>query len=192
MGDATWLSSPVPLTLEGSYVLHQMFRFRRTAWRQEESFIAIASSSRPSQYSKRWRAVPPSFHISATKATCCLFTSATRSKTSISAELAIAQTELADFLEPVHSYLSVVELGLYESSAKTYAELAAKGFAAPFGGMANGAGRGHGPPVRRHVVAPLPANSRGHDISASIRWIAAAAKLKTGTRYHGRAPAHDA
>jgi chlorite dismutase len=35
--------------------------------------------------------------------------------------------ELADFLEPTHSYLSVVELGLYESTAKTYAALADKG-----------------------------------------------------------------
>jgi chlorite dismutase len=35
--------------------------------------------------------------------------------------------ELTDFLEPTHSYLSVVELGLYESTAKTYAELTAKG-----------------------------------------------------------------
>jgi chlorite dismutase len=39
------------------------------------------------------------------------------------AELAIDQLEFADFLEPVHSYLSVVELGLYDSTAKTYAEL---------------------------------------------------------------------
>jgi peroxiredoxin len=39
------------------------------------------------------------------------------------AELAVAQMEFGDFLEPTHSYLSVVELGLYESSAKTYAQL---------------------------------------------------------------------
>jgi chlorite dismutase len=43
------------------------------------------------------------------------------------AELAIAEMELTDFLEPTHSYLSVVELGLYESSAKTYATLSEKG-----------------------------------------------------------------
>jgi chlorite dismutase len=39
------------------------------------------------------------------------------------AELALAQTEFAHFLEPTYSYLSVVELGLYESSGKTYAQL---------------------------------------------------------------------
>jgi chlorite dismutase len=47
------------------------------------------------------------------------------------AELALAQLDLFDYLEPVHSYLSVVELGLYESSAKTYAQLAERGVA-PF------------------------------------------------------------
>ena len=34
-------------------------------------------------------------------------------------ELELAQTDLYEYLEPTHSYLSVVELGLYESSAKT-------------------------------------------------------------------------
>jgi hydrogen peroxide-dependent heme synthase len=42
-------------------------------------------------------------------------------------ELSLAQTELSDFLEPTHSYVSVVELGLYESSVKAYAGLAEKG-----------------------------------------------------------------
>jgi chlorite dismutase len=44
-------------------------------------------------------------------------------------ELELAQTHLNAFLQPQHSYLSVVELGLYESSAKNYAALAEKGFA---------------------------------------------------------------
>jgi hydrogen peroxide-dependent heme synthase len=42
-------------------------------------------------------------------------------------ELALAQIDLHDFLEAQSSYLSVVELGLYESSTKTYATLAAEG-----------------------------------------------------------------
>jgi chlorite dismutase len=43
-------------------------------------------------------------------------------------ELDLAQTEFSNFLTPVHSYVSVVELGLYESSRKTYEAAAAKGF----------------------------------------------------------------
>ncbi len=39
------------------------------------------------------------------------------------AELALNRLRFLDFLEPTHSYLSVVELGLYESSVKTYTNL---------------------------------------------------------------------
>jgi peroxiredoxin len=41
-------------------------------------------------------------------------------------ELLLAQTELYGFLELSYSYLSIVELGLYESTAKTYGALAAR------------------------------------------------------------------
>ncbi len=44
-------------------------------------------------------------------------------------EVALAKLELAEYLEIVHSYLSVVELGLYESTSKTYQALEEKGFA---------------------------------------------------------------
>jgi chlorite dismutase len=43
------------------------------------------------------------------------------------AELRIRRLGLAAFLEPTSSYLSVAELGLYESSVKTYASLAERG-----------------------------------------------------------------
>jgi len=42
------------------------------------------------------------------------------------AELAFARLEFSDYLEPTASYLSVVELGLYESTAKIYKELTEK------------------------------------------------------------------
>ena len=43
------------------------------------------------------------------------------------AELRVSRSSLNEFLEPTSSYLSVVELGLYEASVKLYGELAAKG-----------------------------------------------------------------
>jgi len=43
------------------------------------------------------------------------------------AELDVARLRLAEFLEPTSSYLSVVELGLYESTLKTYKALAEQG-----------------------------------------------------------------
>ena len=44
-----------------------------------------------------------------------------------SAELQLSSLALWDFLEPVDSFLSVVELGLYDSSVKTYQSLAERG-----------------------------------------------------------------
>ena len=46
-------------------------------------------------------------------------------------ELDLAQTRMSEFLTPTHSYVSVVELGLYESTRKTYEAAASKG-AEPF------------------------------------------------------------
>jgi chlorite dismutase len=45
------------------------------------------------------------------------------------AESTISKLRFNDFLEPVHSYVSVVELGLYESTAKTYESLSQAGIA---------------------------------------------------------------
>ncbi len=42
------------------------------------------------------------------------------------AELIVARSELNEYLEPTTSYLSVIELGLYELSVKLYSELVAK------------------------------------------------------------------
>ena len=46
-----------------------------------------------------------------------------------SAELQLNRTEFAEFLEPVHSYVSVIELGLYDSSVKLFRSLAERGIA---------------------------------------------------------------
>jgi chlorite dismutase len=40
------------------------------------------------------------------------------------AQLQLARLRLSDYLEPTSSYLSIIELGLYESTSDTYAELA--------------------------------------------------------------------
>jgi chlorite dismutase len=45
------------------------------------------------------------------------------------AELQLDRTRLQEFLEPVHSYLSVIELGLYDSSVKLFRQLTERGVA---------------------------------------------------------------
>ena len=122
----------VPLTLEGASVLHQMMRFRRSDWRAlsaesrgeilEEATRALAAWERPG--GGRQSAV---YSLLGHKGDL-LFLHFRRSFEELNqAQLDLARLRLGDYLEPTTSYLSVVELGLYESTAKVYGELAAKG-----------------------------------------------------------------
>ncbi len=43
------------------------------------------------------------------------------------AELQLANLRLSDYLEPTTSYLSIIELGLYDSTLKIYKELTDQG-----------------------------------------------------------------
>ena len=125
----------VPLTMEGSYVLHQIFRFARSEWRQQEVFHCDRIVQRASETlaameagTKGGNPKPTAIYSMIGHKGDLMFVHFRDSLDDLHrAELAIEQMELTDFLEPTHSYLSVVELGLYESTAKTYAELTAKG-----------------------------------------------------------------
>jgi hydrogen peroxide-dependent heme synthase len=126
----------VPLTLEGSSVLHQMFRLRRPAWR------ALGDDERARILEEAARLLTPMeegtqeghpnqsalYSQIGHKGDLMLLHFRDSLEDLHRAEIAIARLQFADYLEPVHSYLSVVELGLYESSAKTYVQLAEQGF----------------------------------------------------------------
>ncbi|MGI9075661.1 MAG: hydrogen peroxide-dependent heme synthase [Bryobacteraceae bacterium] len=126
----------VPLTLEGSSVLHQMFRLRRTAWRALEegqrARILEEAVGRLTPLEEGHQEGHPNqsavYSQIGHKGDLLLLHFRDSLEDLHRAEIAIAQLQFADYLEPVHSYLSVVELGLYESSAKTYAQLAEQGF----------------------------------------------------------------
>jgi chlorite dismutase len=122
----------VPLTLEGASVLHQMMRFRRPAWRAlpaesrgeilEEAARALEAWERSGD--GRQSAV---YSLLGHKADL-LFLHFRRNFEELGqAQLELARLRLGDYLEPSTSYLSVIELGLYDSTAKVYGELAAKG-----------------------------------------------------------------
>ena len=125
----------VPLTLEGSSVLHQMFRFDWTAWRKLSSDERTTIAAEFSSLLARWEAGNSEGHPNQSALfsqighkgdlTLIHFRESLADLNRV--ELELAQTGLNAFLKPEHSYLSVVELGLYESSAKTYAALAEKG-----------------------------------------------------------------
>jgi chlorite dismutase len=127
---------PVPLTLEGSAVLHQFFRFDWKAWRScaapERERIAREFISALQKLERGPGGVQTGlFSELGHKGDLILVHCRDSFEALNQVELDLAQTALYDYLTPTHSYISVVELGLYESSRKTYEAAAAKG-AEPF------------------------------------------------------------
>jgi chlorite dismutase len=126
---------PVPLTLEGSFLLHQFFRFDWKAWRAcaaPERKKIVADATAALQRLERADADAPIqtalFSQLGHKGDLILIHFRDSLEALNQVELDLAQTTLHDFLELRHSYVSVVELGLYESSRKTYEAASAKGF----------------------------------------------------------------
>lgn len=127
---------PVPLTLEGSSVLHQMFQFRRSAWRSlpqsqrneilEEATRVFGSMEQGAQQGHPNQSAI--YSLFGHKGDLLLIHFRDSFEDLHRAELAVASLQLSDYLEPRHSYLSVVELGLYESTSKTYAQLSETGY----------------------------------------------------------------
>jgi chlorite dismutase len=122
----------VPLTVEGASVLHQMMRVRWPAWRalSPETRAEILAEA---AHSLEAMAVPADgrqtglFSLLGHKGDL-LFVHFRRSFEELNhAQLELARLRLSDYLEPTTSYLSMIELGLYESTSKVYGGLAGKG-----------------------------------------------------------------
>ena len=120
-----------PLTLDGSYLLHQMFRVRWPAWKAlghtQQKHILERAVTLFSKLEANKQAATGLFSMLGHKGDLMVVHFRKTLDDLNSAELAIANSELNEYLEPTTSYLSVVELGLYEGSVKLYAELTAKG-----------------------------------------------------------------
>ncbi|MFY9673569.1 MAG: chlorite dismutase family protein, partial [Terriglobales bacterium] len=121
----------VPLTIEGYATLHQMMRFRWTAWRElgegHRREIATEASSLLAQMEANQNGQSALFSLIGHKGDLMFVHFRDTFADLNQAELDLARTRLSDFLEPQSSYLSVIELGLYESSLKTYKQLADRG-----------------------------------------------------------------
>ena len=121
----------VPLTLEGYATLHQMMRFRWTAWRSltgnDRREIAFEASQVLAEMEGKSDGQSALFSLLGHKGDLMLVHFRESFDQLNQAELDLARLRLNDFLEPTTSYLSVIELGLYESSLKTYKALADQG-----------------------------------------------------------------
>jgi len=121
----------VPLTIEGYSVLHQMMRFRWSAWRplrpsvkkeiaDEASAVLEKMEQNPSGQSGLYSLLGHKGDL--------MFVHFRQSFDELNqVEMELAHLRLSDYLEPATSYLSVIELGLYESTIKVYNELVERG-----------------------------------------------------------------
>jgi hydrogen peroxide-dependent heme synthase len=121
----------VPATLEGWSVLHQMFRLKwpalralapgaRSALAAEAVTQAVGSSQWDDGGSALVQLLGHKGDL--------MFIHFRRSFEDLScAQLALARSSLSDYLEPTGSYVSIVELGMYEMTAKIHRDLDARG-----------------------------------------------------------------
>jgi hydrogen peroxide-dependent heme synthase len=119
---------PVPLTIEGASVLHQIMRFRWPEWRKTSLSERQRMVDEAVPLLQRLEAGQSALYsILGHKGDLLLVHFRNSFDELKEIELQLAGVVLADFLEPTRSYLSVVELGLYESSVKLYQALRERG-----------------------------------------------------------------
>ena len=121
----------VPLTTEGYSVLHQMMRFRRTAWRTlpdaARKEIAQEAADVLGQMEESGEGQSALFSLIGHKGDLMMVHFRKSFADLNQAELKLAGLRLSDYFEPTSSYLSIIELGLYDSTLKIYKELTDQG-----------------------------------------------------------------
>jgi peroxiredoxin len=121
----------VPLSVEGFAVLHQMFRVRRRDWRALDSTgqhrVVSEAAGVLGEMARREDGESAIFSELGHKGDILIVHFRRTFDELNRAELAIANLEFSGYLEPTTSYVSVIELGIYEASVALYQDLVAKG-----------------------------------------------------------------
>ncbi len=122
---------PHPLALDGSAVLHQMFRVRRAAWNRtserDRALILGEAEEHLAGLEGRGASASAAFSILGHKGDLLLLHFRPDFSALGRAERAVQNLRLYSYLEATSSYVSVVELGLYDSSVKLYREMLEEG-----------------------------------------------------------------
>jgi len=119
----------VPLTIEGSSVLHQMMRFRWADWRklaqaERGRVLSEAVDAFSAMESEGTTAI---FSVLGHKGDFMFIHFRPTFEDMSATEVRLAKLGISDFLEPTTSYVSMVELGLYDSTVKLYRSFAERG-----------------------------------------------------------------
>jgi chlorite dismutase len=123
-----------PLTLEGYAILHQMFRVRRREWRalggEGRTAAAQEAARLLAEMERREGGESAAYSVLGHKADLMVVHFRRTLDELNDAERSIAGLAISESLEQTASYLSVIELGLYESSLAVYRRVAEQGIKA--------------------------------------------------------------
>lgn len=121
----------VPESLDSWWILHRMFAFDRRAWDclQDSERAAIAQEAQAALSSlKGGKDGDVGFAQLVGHKADLMLTHYSRDYDGLAyAQTVLDKTALADFLSPTSSYVSVLELGLYDATGKIHATLAERG-----------------------------------------------------------------
>ena len=121
----------VPETLEGWSVLHQMFRVKwsdlRTLTTKQRADLAVRTGTALRGPDDQKIGATTLVQLLGHKGDLMLVHFRRDFEELSAAQLGLAQTPLFDFLEPTTSYVSIIELGMYDMTAKIHEQLRGKG-----------------------------------------------------------------
>jgi chlorite dismutase len=121
----------VPETLEGWSQLHQMFRVRWSEWQAlaagERQTLAAEAADTLAGMGRGEQAASACVTLLGHKGDLMLVHFRRGFEALQQAQLRVARLGIARFLEPTTSYVSVVELGMYEMTAQIHGRLHEKG-----------------------------------------------------------------
>ncbi len=124
---------PEPLTLEGAYILHQMLRVKWPDWKAldpgRRARDVAAAGELLAQQEARAGGQSALFSLLGHKGDAMLIHFRRSLEELREAQMQWTRLGLWDFCDYTASYLSVVEIGLYEASLRLYSNLAGQGLA---------------------------------------------------------------
>lgn len=132
MSDTPTFTPSVPYTLDGSSVLHQMFRVRWPEWRSVDESTQREVLAEAAGWLSAAEHAPAGqqsalFGMLGHKGDLMALHLRPDFTGLLEAQAQLQKLGISQFLEVTNSYLSIVELGLYESTRKIYEDLAGRG-----------------------------------------------------------------
>ncbi len=149
----------VPETLEGWSVLHQMFRIRWPEWRVRPEDLRHRLAAEAAEALAAMRRGEAGTTVPVTllghKGDLMLVHLRRSFEELQAAQVAVARLGLSTFLEPTTSFVSVVELGMYEMTAQIHKRLGERGLVTGSDGVRGRVRRGDGGAEKARRGPPL-------------------------------------